>query len=193
MSVAPPKPPPPSSERLAGLLDGLDLSPFQKELLRQRWLDQLSWVSKQARYARTRHYLLRLPVVIGGVAIPGLISITLVAAESREVEWLPFLSFEALRATTFGVSLLVAILAALEEVFHFGERWRHYRRTSERLKSLGWQFLILNGAFRRHETHASAFTAFTEQVENVLTEDVEGYLGAVASESGDRARHEVVT
>ncbi|HEV2006358.1 MAG TPA: DUF4231 domain-containing protein [Candidatus Limnocylindrales bacterium] len=174
---------PVSSERLAGLLDTLELTPFQKELLRDRWLDQVGWMSRQARHARRWYLGMRIPVVMGGVAIPGLISISLLTTETGAIP--------QLRIITFVISLTVAILAALEEVFHFGERWRHYRRTSERLKSLGWQFMMLTGEFRRYATHADAFHAFTTDVENALNEDVEGYLTEVAADPGSQERHEV--
>jgi hypothetical protein len=149
-------------------------------------------MSRQSRRARRWYYLFRIPVVLGGVAIPGLITVTLAAADSGEVAWLPLLSFSTLRLITFGLSLLVAVLAALEEVLHYGDRWRHYRRTAERLKAIGWQYLMLNATFRRYETHQAAFQAFTERVEEILGEDVEGYLGSVAAEGSERGRPEVV-
>ena len=127
---------------------------------------------------RVRHYALRLPIVIGGVAVPGLISVSLSTAPGATGD---------LRQVTFLVSLMVAILAALEGVFQFGERWRHYRRTAERLKSAGWQFLMLNGPYRRYETHEQAFVPFTERVEEILGEDVEGYLGQLATEGPDKS------
>ena len=172
-----------SSDRLSTLLETLDLTPFQKELLRDRWLDQVGWLSGQARHARRWYLGMRIPVVIGGVAIPGLISISLLTTETGAIP--------QLRIITFGVSLIVAILAAMEEVFHYGERWRHYRRTSERLKSLGWQFMMLTGEFRRYPTHAEAFHAFTADVESALNEDVEGYLTEVATDPEAQERHEV--
>jgi hypothetical protein len=165
-----------SAERLASIIDTLDLTPFRKELLRQRWLDQTSWVSNQARRLRVRYYALRLPVVVGGVTIPGLVSLSLTTAQTSTIadyRWLVFI-----------ISLVVAIFAALETLFQFGDRWRHYRRTAERLKSVGWQYFQLNGAFRRHETHEAAFEAFTERVEDILGEDVEGYLGQVSRDPG---------
>jgi hypothetical protein len=182
-----------SSERMAAFLATLDITPFQKELLRERWLAQVAWLSRQARHCRRRYLALRLPVVLGGVAVPALVTLVLSASQpSGTVAWLPFLSGNDLRLLTFGVSLLVALLAGAEELYHYGDRWRHYRRAAELLKSLGWQYLMLNGAFRRYDTHAAGFTAFTERVEDLLNEDVEGYLGNVAVDSSERPRHEIV-
>ena len=68
-----------STDRLAALLDALELAPVRKEMLRQRWLDQVGWMGRQARRARRRYLAIRIPVVLGGVAIPGLIAILLSA------------------------------------------------------------------------------------------------------------------
>jgi hypothetical protein len=182
-----------SDQRLAALLETLELTEFQKQVLRDRWLNQLGWMSRQASKARKWYLRLRIPVVIGGVAIPGLVTILLSAGSSEtSVEWLFHLPVWVVRFVTFAVSLGVAILAALEEILNFGERWRHYRRTAELLKSLGWQYMMLSGGFRRYESHAAAFVPFTERVEDVLNEDVEGYLGQIAASTGERTRTEII-
>jgi hypothetical protein len=180
-----------SSDRLAALLEALELEPIRKEILRQRWLDQVAWMGRQARKARRRYMAVRLPVVLGGVAIPGLIAI-LLSAGGREQTFLPGVSTEAVRITAFFVSLTVAALAAYEEVMKYGERWRHYRRTAELLKTLGWQYLTLSGQFKRHRRHEDAFTAFTERVEDVLNQDVEGYLSAVGTEGPTDKRPDII-
>lgn len=169
-----------SSDRVAALIDGLELSPWRKQLLAERWLDQSAWMSRQARIARTRYFLLRLPVIVGGVAIPALVSLSLSIAETG--------ALPVLRVASFAISLLVGILVALEEFFHYGERWRHYRSTAERLKGAGWHFLTLSGPFHPYESHEAAFAPFTERIEEILGEDVEGYLGQIATAPADGSR-----
>ena len=189
--TAPSARPAASNERLGALLEGLDLQPMRKEILRQRWLDQVGWMGRQARRLRRRYLLVRVPVVLGGVAIPGLIAILLSAGGSDQT-FLPGVSTEAVRIVAFFVSLGVGALAAFEEVMHFGELWRHYRRTAELLKTLGWQYLTLSGQFKRFRSHDDAFTAFTERVEDVLNDDVEGYMSAVTSEGSEKRQDIVV-
>jgi hypothetical protein len=192
MTASSPRPPAPaSSDRLAALLEGLEIQPFRKEVLRQRWLDQVGWMGRQARKMRRRYQLVRIPIVLGGVATPGLIAILLAAGGSEET-FLPGVSTAAVRIVAFFVSLGVAALAAYEEVMRFGDRWRHYRRTTELLKTLGWQYLTLSGQFKRFRTHDDGFTAFTERVEDVLNEDVEGYLSAITAEGADKRQDIVV-
>jgi hypothetical protein len=183
-----------SHERLEAILGSIDITPFQKGLLRERWLDQVAWMGAKARATRRRYLVFRLPVVVGGVLIPALITILLSTPPgTTNIGWLAGMSVDGVRFLAFTVSLLVAACAGIEEVLKFGDRWRHYRRTAELLKTVGWQYLMLNGGFRHYKTHAAAFTAFTERVEDTLNEDVEGYLGTMA---GDRTegggRHEVI-
>lgn len=189
-----------SSERLKAILDSLELTPFQKGLIKERWLDQVTWMGAQARKARRRFLIYRIPVIVGGVFVPALVTILLGFNNGTNVDgtpvttisWLGGLPLDIIRFLAFSMSLLVALCAAVEEVLKYGDRWRHYRRTTEMLKTLGWQYMMLNGAFRRYGSHAAAFTAFTERVENTLNEDVEGYLGTMAGEAPDRSRHEII-
>lgn len=181
-----------SSERLRAILDSLDITPFQKGLLQERWLDQVTWMGAQARKARRRFLIYRIPVVAGGVLVPALVTILLSYGNGTTISWLGGVPVDVVRFLAFSVSLLVALCAAAEEILKFGDRWRHYRRTTEMLKTLGWQYVMLNGAFRRYDSHAAAFAAFTERVENTLNEDVEGYLGTMAGDASERPRHEVI-
>lgn len=191
--MAAPKERPSTSTELGSIIDGLDITPFQKQLLRQRWLDQVAYMGRKARQARSRYSLVRVPVIFGGVVVPGLISILLAAGDKPSIDWLFNVPTAWVRLLAFAVSLAVAALAAAEESFRFAERWRHYRRTAELLKTLGWQYVMLNGAFRRYPTHADAFVPFTERVEDTLNQDVEGYLSAVTAEGGGDKRHEIVS
>jgi hypothetical protein len=126
------------------------------------------------------------------VLIPALISILLSSGTSSQITWLGGFPVDGIRFLAFAVSLLVAICAGIEELLHFGDRWRHYRRNAELLKTLGWQYMMLNGSFRRHGSHAAAFGPFTERVEDVLNEDVEGYLGTMAGDRPEGSKREVI-
>jgi hypothetical protein len=185
---------PSSTARMAAMLDSLEITEFQKALLRERWLDQSTWMSAQSRKAHRRFLMFRIPVVVGGVFIPALVTLLLSAKgdPGATIGWLGGVPVDVIRFFAFTVSLTVALFAGIEEVFHFGDRWRHYRRTAELLKTLGWQYLMLSGAFRRYSSHAAAFSVFAERVEDVLNEDVEGYLGSVVGDAPERKSPEVI-
>ena len=119
------------------LVDSFHLGPEQDHFLRSRWLESVLWMEAAAQRTRTRYYALRLTTVVGAVIVPALVSINAVGGTESAITWL-----------TFAVSLVVAVSAAVEGFFRFGERWRHYRSLVEELKSEGWNFYELSGPYR---------------------------------------------
>jgi len=89
---------------------------------------------------------------------------------------------DILRWIVFSLSLIVAISSAVEEFFQYGQRWRHYRQTVEILKSEGWQYIQLSGAYGRRTSHTHAFEKFAGRVEAILQEDVRQYIAEVIRE-----------
>ena len=83
---------------------------------------------------------------------------------------------------TILIGLVVAISAAIEGFFRFGERWRHYRRTVELLKIEGWLFFQLSGPYQSIQTHAQAYPAFAARAEEIIRSDVEAYITEIAKE-----------
>jgi hypothetical protein len=147
-----------------GRLDGL-----QTAYLRDRWLDQTTWLGRSARRNQRNHYTLRLITILGGVAIPALVGLNITGEAADDVRWL-----------TFALGLLVASAAALEEFFRYGERWRHFRRHAELLKAEGWAFLELVGpTYTNFETHAEAFRTFVSRVEDTMRQEVGVYVTEV--------------
>jgi Protein of unknown function (DUF4231) len=166
------------SGELGGVIDELELSELQKHMLRSRWLDQVLWMERASDRARGYYYALRLTTVIGAVAVPALVSLNAVEALEGTLLWV-----------TFALSLLVAVSAAIEEFFHFGERWRHYRRTVEQLKVMGWQFFQLTGPYRRfNPSHTDAYPAFAARVEEALLRDVDVYVTEVVREREEKEK-----
>jgi hypothetical protein len=156
---------------LGETIDALKLEPLQDRFLRSRWLDQVLWMEKQANGARRWYFVLRLVVILGGVMLPALVGLKLSGSVADTIYWL-----------TWTISLLVAGSAAIEEFFHLGERWRHYRRTAEMLKIEGWQFFSLAGPYGGYRTHGEAFATFAARVEGVIQPSVEVYITDVARE-----------
>jgi hypothetical protein len=154
------------------LIDGLSVDDLEKHYLRARWLEQVLWLEEKSGAAQRRYYGLRLTTVVAGVIVPALVGLRgITGTASNAVNWL-----------AFGVSLLVAISAAIEGFFRYGERWRHYRRTAEQMKSEGWSLFQLSGPYRRHGSHAEAFQVFAGRVEDILGRDVEVYITEVVKE-----------
>jgi len=165
----------------SNLFEALPLKEHQRHYLRSRWLDQVLWMEGRAGRARDMHYKLRLTTILGGVIIPALVSLNFVDLGNKQLK-------QALSASTFILSQVVAISAAGEQFFNYGERWRHYRRGVESLKTQGWQYFELSGPYHTFKTHEEAFHSFAGQVEEVLQRDVEVYATQVtqAKKEGDK-------
>lgn len=166
------------------IFEALILTNLQREFLQSRWLYQILWMEGRAAHARDWYYKLRLTTIIGGVIVPILVSLN--------INTKPFDSF--IRGVTVALSGVVAISAAVEEFFHYGERWRHYRRTAESLKAQGWEFFELSGLYIDCKTHDVAFNLFVNQVENIIQHDVEVYATQVMPEKKqepEKGKHEI--
>jgi uncharacterized protein DUF4231 len=159
-------------QEFGALIDELTLDERRARYMRSRWLDQLVWLEGKARQCQQRYYVLRLLAIVGGLVVPALVSLNVREnTVASTVAWV-----------TFAVSLVVAIAVAVEGFFHYGERWRHYRRTAELMKGQGWQFYELAGPYRHYESHAAAFARFADTVEALIAEDVESYISQVTAE-----------
>jgi hypothetical protein len=157
------------------LITAIELPELNKQFLRARWLEQITWMEEKALDALWWYRVLRLATIIGGVIVPALVSWTVGDGD------------DLIKTLTFIVSLVVALSAAVEEFFRYGERWRHYRRTVESLKSEGWQFLQLSGPYV-NMTHAQAYPAFATRVEELSREEVDRYMTQVAKDKKQEDR-----
>jgi hypothetical protein len=152
------------------LIAPLDLPELNKEFMRARWLELVIWMEGKAKESVWWYRRLRLATIIGGVIVPALVSLNF----GSDMQPL-------IQTITFIVSLVVALSAAVEEFFRYGERWRHYRRMTESLKSEGWHFLQLSGPYAG-QTHVQAYPAFAARVEELSGEEVESYITQVFTE-----------
>jgi hypothetical protein len=159
-----------SKQSLEKLIETVELSDLQKQFLRSRWLEQISWMGGRARDARNWYYRLRLTAIIGGIIVPILVSLN--TSDNKN-----FASY--VRWGTVGLGAVVAISSAVEEFFHYGDRWRHYRHTTESLKTQGWQFSQLSGLYSGYKSHQEAFSNFAAQIEDILQRDVDVYVTEV--------------
>ena len=158
------------------LIEGLDLGERERVFMRRRWLDQLLWTERAAKRAHHWYHALRLTTIVGALVVPALVGVNVTEGVEPVVA-----------STTFAVSLLVAICAGVDEFFHFGERWRHYRQVAEQLKTEGWHFFQLSGPYRRfNPDHAAAYPLFAGRVEAIIQRDVEVYFTEVAQETQEK-------
>ncbi len=173
------------SARMLAMIEKLELDDWQRDFMRDRWWDQIIWMDATARRCQWRHRANRMAIIISGVLAPALVSATF--GVKLEIPTSVFGPIDLIRLGAIVAGLLVAICTATEELFRFGPRWRHYRQTSERVRSVGWLFMTLSGPYREYKTHAEAFQAFARTVEEAFQQDVDVYITTIFREN-DRDR-----
>jgi len=155
------------------LIDATNLDERQRDFLKLRWLDQVIWTGAKASKAQRYYYRLRLVTIVGAVVVPALVALNTLDG------W----AGDAAQIGTWVVSLVVAVSAAVEGFFQFGQRWRNYRSTAERLKTEGWLYLQLAGPYAdAGGTHADTYRAFASRVEDLIQKEVDVYITEVAAE-----------
>jgi hypothetical protein len=130
-------------------------------------------MEKKSGQCQRWYYILRLIAIIGAVIVPALVGINLTEDQFAAT---------SIQGATFGLSMIVAISVATEEFFHFGERWRHYRSTAERLKIEAWQFFQLAGPYQNFKDHKEAYSSFATRTESIHQQEVDVYISQVVKE-----------
>ncbi len=150
-------------QEMSELIEAIDLQPLQKQFMKSRWLDQLMWLEGRSTKCRNKYYFLRMITIVGGVIVPALVSMNIGANNIPVIfGWI-----------AFGLSQTVAISAAVEEFFHYGELYRQYRNTAELMKMEGWYFLQLSGRYQDFKTHEDAYRTFASRIEEMIGQDLQ--------------------
>jgi len=165
------------SEDLGALIESKDLSlsNLQKGYIRSRWLQQVLRLEYELQRALKKYQVLRLGTALGCLVILMLVSLSF--EEQKLGAWA-----NGVRYITILFTLLVSASVVIEQLFNYGQRWRETEQMLERLKTEGWRFLQLSGHYRHYESHAEAFPAFVNQVEEMTQHEVEVYSSQVVRE-----------
>jgi uncharacterized protein DUF4231 len=149
---------------LAAALGKLELPETQQQALRTRYIGYIDWLEDAATRCRRGHYLIRFTAAIGGVAVTSMSSAEVLGDPGGAVKWI-----------LLGTSLSVGIALALDGFLNLGERWRHYRRAVETLKSQGWRFIQRTNPYTSL-SDADAARIFAARVEDLIDEETGGYV-----------------
>lgn len=153
-------------QELGDTIEQLDLPAREKRFIKGRWLDQLLWLEGRAGKDQKKYLRLRIITIVGGVIVPALVSLNNV----DDVRLRNFIGW-----VTYATSLTVAVSAAVEEFFQYGQSYRRYRNTAEGLKIEGWSYFQLSGPYEDARDHQDAYKTFAAHVESIIQKDVEGY------------------
>ncbi len=166
-------------ERLGQIIDKLQLPELPNCLLKDRWLDQLIWMENRANRSRNQYYFWKLVAIVGGILIP----VTTTIGQGTVMPWMSWV------AAVLGV--IVAIAVGVDGFFQYGERWRHYRVSSEQLKREWWDFVMLTGAnYSQAANREEALKTFARRVESIIERDIRLYMSTIATEQDKQEKAE---
>lgn len=160
-----------SRESLEQLVDSVADAQPSSAYLKGRWISMVMWWHTRSIRARWKYFALRATVVIGGVLLPVLTTLSAQNSGSRQ-------------DITLAIAVTGAIIAgcaAWEGVANYGDVWREKRRSAELLKVEGWLFLQHCGKYESDKTPEDALCHFISEVEAMIAREVGEYLGAFDS------------
>ena len=134
-----------------------DISPQERYYIEHRWYSQWSYFDAKATENKNRYYRTQLIVVIGSVAVPVLVGIT---SPNQDVQ-------RVLSMITVIISLSVAMSAALESLYTFGDNWRSYRSAAEDMHQEKSLYDVKAG---RYSDAPQAFMRFVERCEEIIAQ-----------------------
>ncbi|MEA2475781.1 MAG: hypothetical protein QOE06_3696 [Thermoleophilaceae bacterium] len=149
---------------LADALANLELPEMQRQALQARYISYIGWLERAATRSRRAHYLMRLTAAIGGVIVTAMSSAEVLGSPAGAVKWI-----------LLGTSLTVGVALAFDGFLNLGERWRHYRRAVEALKSQGWRLVQRTEPYLSL-SDADAARTFAARVEDLIDEESGGYV-----------------
>ena len=158
------------------ILQGLDLSETQKQIIQVRYLNILENFQRRCRNYSYLFFSGHFIITVGSLFVPALLSIqnsdkslTFTGATfSAQIYW-----------TTFVISILVTIFNGIITLFKVDKKYYFLNTTLERLRSEGWQYFSLTGRYSGHliqrhtPTHSNQYVFFTHYIEKIKMKQVE--------------------
>jgi hypothetical protein len=158
------------------ILQHLDLSDIQKQIIQVRYLNILENFQRRSRNYSYIFFSGHFIITVGSLFVPALLSI-----QNSDKNY----TFSGINFTvqiywaTFVISLLVTIFNGVLTLFKVDKKYYFLNTTLERLRSEGWQYFSLTGRYDgrllKNETpnHLNQFVHFTHYVEKIKMKQVE--------------------
>lgn len=161
-------------------IDGLLLTDFQKQILRDRYVALVDKTEERAKKFTFFFYTSRIIVTVGSLFVPALLSIQSPSSGqfTYQVYW-----------STWTLSLLVSVFNALLTLFKIEKKFLYLHTDLERLNSEGWQYSELSGRYSgfytpsQMPTHTNQFIFFCHMIEKIRLKEVEAEYSQASQDS----------
>jgi hypothetical protein len=157
------------TNKLHKMFESLELEPYKKLVLQERYLDVLHDFKRRAGRLSCMFYSTRLIVTIGSILVPAFLSVQGSAGSLHQAEiyW-----------TTWIISVMVTICNGLMSLFKLDKKYFFIHTTLELLTSEGWQYIGLSGRYSpknssEQPTHENQFLIFFHMAEKIKMRQVE--------------------
>ena len=158
------------------ILQHLDLSDVQKQIIQVRYLNILENFQRRSRNYSYIFFSGHVIITVGSLFVPALLSI-----QNSDKDF----TFSGSNFTvqiywaTFVISLLVTIFNGVLTLFKVDKKYYFLNTTLERLRSEGWQYFSLTGRYdgrllkNEIPNHINQFVHFTHYIEKIKMKQVE--------------------
>ena len=158
------------------VMEHIDLSPTQKQIIQSRYLHILENFQKRTRNHSILFFIGHFIVTVGSLFVPALLSVQNSGSNytfnitnfTVQIYWAAFI-----------ISLMVTICNGILTLFKVDKKYYFLNTTLERLRSEGWQYFGLTGRYSGHlignrqPTHQNQFVYFTHYIEKIKMKQVE--------------------
>jgi hypothetical protein len=158
------------------ILEELELTHVQKEIIRTRYLSILENFQRRTRSYSTIFFIGHFMITVGSLLVPALMSIQ----NSDKDMTFSGVNFPIhMYWATFIISVLVTTFNGILTLFKVDKKYYFLNTTLERLRSEGWQYFGLTGRYSGHlinhrqPTHTNQFMFFIHYVEKIKMKQVE--------------------
>ena len=151
---------------LFNLFDTLEIEPYKKSVLQERYLNVLQNFQMRATRLSFVFYSARIIITVGSILVPAFLSIQN-SSYQMQIYW-----------TTWILSIFVTICNGLITLFKIDKKYFFIHTTLELLHSEGWQYIGLSGRYAPKDapvppTHENQFLVFFHMAEKIKMRQVE--------------------
>lgn len=160
------------TDKVINIIDNLDMPDNMlgnKEILKSRFVEEVSYYEKKRDKTKKYYNVFRFIVTTGSILLPALLSIG-----QMDPNKLPKNFDQISYWSTWSISLLVTISNGFLQLFSLDKNYFNYSLVVEQLKTEGWQYFGLSGKYEDYDNHdKEAYKEFCKAVENIKRKQVE--------------------
>ena len=160
-------------EKSSLIIDQLNLEEYQKELIKQNWLNFVVYLEKRIQKNYLGFNYLSTIGIIGGISIPALSSLSLIPEP-----------YSKLTVSILGV--ITAASIAVNQSRKYNEKWRHFRKMVEYARIEGENFLSLAGKNYAEKSHKDGFPIFFDRLSHVKEMEINTFFDSIDGINKDK-------